>query len=579
MQVRYKNAILLMVLLMSFTVFAQNHSDPAYLQIVSAEKTITIDGVLDETDWLKRYDYLVFGKEALSGDVTYTVTDSAHVKGENSDSTLTFVKIIHDGLDLYISLQSNDQSVGKFGNSWEGDGLFMKIKSANGIPYEYKLFFNQGGVDPDIVFETNGPEDSGEGAAWKIPGTVVNDTNQVDSGYTAEMVIHLDKLGYTDEHADVEVAMNIFDPDGYTEDMDPWGSHGSYFKSWWGSEWGSEFRVLRLADPTMVVANKTETTLTLDGELNEDFWANADSVVVGKGSKLSTGGYYMQWSHPTNVYNDQSMATIKFAHNGADLYIGVESNDSSVCKWSPGWEADGLFLWMTNKGEIPDPGSRMEIKNMFFDATEGAKAVFEMNGNVPSGGAEGACYLPEGTVTHTESNGPDAGYSLEVVVHTDMFGYQVGDTVSLSTVIWDLDYASADVWTDSTADYAPNWWGTQWVDSNFEKYHMYRKVLLSLTTDVERIENKLPKYYTLMQNYPNPFNPTTVIEFTIPNKEFVTLKVYNILGQEVAKLVNGVKSAGVYKVSFDASDLTSGMYIYKIEAGNYSDTKKMLLMK
>jgi hypothetical protein len=234
---------------------------------------------------------------------------------------------------------------------------------------------------------------------------------------------------------------------------------------------------------------------------------------------------------------------------------------------------------MTNKGEIPDPASRMEIKNMFFDATEGAKAVFEMNGNVPSGGAEGACYLPEGTVTHTESNGPDAGYSLEVVVHTDMFGYQVGDTVSLSTVIWDLDYASADVWTDSTADYAPNWWGTQWVDSNFEKYHMYRKVLLSLTTDVERIENKLPKYYTLMQNYPNPFNPTTVIEFTIPNKEFVTLKVYNILGQEVAKLVNGVKSAGVYKVSFDASDLTSGMYIYKIEAGNYSDTKKMLLMK
>ena len=578
MQVYYKNAILLLLLVTTFNVFAQNHSDPAYLQVVSAENPIKIDGVLNETDWLKRYDYLVFGKEALPGDVTYVVTDSAHVKGENTDSTLTFVKIIHKGLDLYISLQSNDKSVGKFGNSWEGDGLFMKIKSATGIPYEYKLFFNQGGINPDIAFETNGPEGSGEGAAWKPNATIVNDTSQVDSGYTAEMVIHLDQLGYTDEYADVEVAINIFDPDGYMDDSDPWGSVGSYFKSWWGSEWGSEFRVLRLADPPMVVANKTETTLTLDGEVKEDFWDSADSIVVGKGSHLSTGGYYMQWSNPTNKYDDQSMATIKFAHNGTDLYIGVVSNDSSVCKWSPGWEADGLFLWMTNKGEIPDPGSRMEIKNMFFDATEGAKAVFEMNGNVPSGGAEGACFLPEGTVTHTESNGPDAGYSLEVIVHTDMFGYQVGDTVNLSAVIWDLDYASADVWTDSTADYAPNWWGTQWVDANFEKYNMYRKVVLSLTTDVQK-GTELPENYSLAQNYPNPFNPTTVINFTIPNKELVTLKVYNVLGEEVAQIFNGVKSAGSYKVSFNASDLTSGMYIYTIKAGNFTASRKMMLLK
>ncbi len=492
---------------------AQGHSDPAYLQIVSAENPVTVDGVLDETDWLKRYDYLVFGQP---GDVTYTVSDSAHVKGETTDSTLTFVKIIHYGLDLYISLQSNDQSVGKFGNSWEGDGLFMKIKSASGIPYEYKLFFNQAGVDPDIAFETNGPEGSGEGAVFKNPGTIVNDISQVDDGYTAEMVIHLDMLGYTDPYADVEVMMNIFDPDGYTDDMDPWGEEGAYFKSWWGSEWGSEFRVLRLADQPMVVANKTDDVLTLDGELTEPFWTTAESVVVGKGSNSSTCGYYMQWSSPTNVYDDQSMATVKFAHNGTDLYIGVESDDASVCKWSPGWEADGLFLWMTNKGEIPDAGSRMEVKNMFFDATEGAAAVFEVNGNVPSGGAEGACYLPEGTVTHTETNGPDNGYSLEVVVHTDMFGYEVGDEISLSVVIWDLDYASADAWTDSTADYAPNWWGTQWVDPTFEKYHMYRKVLLSFTSDVEQIGTTVSDY-KLEQNYPNPFNPSTKISYSIPS--------------------------------------------------------------
>ncbi len=171
------------------------------------------------------------------------------------------------------------------------------------------------------------------------------------------------------------------------------------------------------------------------------------------------------------------------------MYIGVESNDSSVCKWSPGWEADGLFLWMTFKGMIPSPGQRLEIKNMYFNSTQGAGAVFELNANVPTGGAEGASYEPPGTVTHTESNGADAGYSLEVVVHTALFGYSDLDTVKLSVVIWDMDYASADVFDDNTlSDYAPNWWGTQWCDTNFEKYYLYREVILSDQTSVG-IEN------------------------------------------------------------------------------------------
>ena len=115
---------------------------------------------------------------------------------------------------------------------------------------------------------------------------------------------------------------------------------------------------------------------------------------------------------------------------------------------------------------------------MFFDATEGAAAVFQVNDNVPSGGAEGASAVPAGTTSHTETNGEDAGYSLEVVVHTDYFGYADGDTVYLSVCIWDIDYGSIDAWTEDGADYAPNWWGTQWADPTFEKYHMYRGVIL-----------------------------------------------------------------------------------------------------
>ncbi len=89
----------------------------------------------------------------------------------------------------------------------------------------------------------------------------------------------------------------------------------------------------------------------------------------------------------------------------------------------------------------------------------------------------------------------------------------------------------------------------------------------------------IPTEFNLMQNYPNPFNPTTSIGFALPKESSVRLAVFNILGQEVASLVQGTMAAGFHKVEFDASKLNTGMYIYRIEAGNFVSVKKMLLMK
>lgn len=91
--------------------------------------------------------------------------------------------------------------------------------------------------------------------------------------------------------------------------------------------------------------------------------------------------------------------------------------------------------------------------------------------------------------------------------------------------------------------------------------------------------NSVADNYTLSQNYPNPFNPTTNIKFAIPQNGFVTLKVYNMLGKEVATLVNSNLSAGSYNFDFNASNLSSGIYFYKLEAGNFAETKKMMLVK
>ncbi len=98
-------------------------------------------------------------------------------------------------------------------------------------------------------------------------------------------------------------------------------------------------------------------------------------------------------------------------------------------------------------------------------------------------------------------------------------------------------------------------------------------------TGIVKDNNTIPSVYSLNQNYPNPFNPTTSISYSIPATQLVTLKIYNLLGQEVATLINQEQSAGSYTVTLDASNFSSGIYFYSLKAGNFTSTKKMMLMK
>jgi len=93
------------------------------------------------------------------------------------------------------------------------------------------------------------------------------------------------------------------------------------------------------------------------------------------------------------------------------------------------------------------------------------------------------------------------------------------------------------------------------------------------------ISGEVPNSFSLSQNYPNPFNPTTNIEFAIPKSSNVVLKVYNILGKEAATIYSGFLSAGKYVTNFNASELSTGINFYTINAGNFTETKKMILVK
>ena len=101
----------------------------------------------------------------------------------------------------------------------------------------------------------------------------------------------------------------------------------------------------------------------------------------------------------------------------------------------------------------------------------------------------------------------------------------------------------------------------------------------NIATSVDEQSNQLPLAISLEQNYPNPFNPTTSINYSVPSNNNVALKVYDILGNEIATLVNEQKSVGSYEVEFNAGNLPSGIYFYTLTSGNFVQAKKMMLVK
>jgi hypothetical protein len=115
--------------------------------------------------------------------------------------------------------------------------------------------------------------------------------------------------------------------------------------------------------------------------------------------------------------------------------------------------------------------------------------------------------------------------------------------------------------------------------SNYKLLPRKNDDFVDWVTDVE-YDNVVPSEFSLLQNYPNPFNPSTRIEFSLPNEANVTLKIFNMLGEEVQTLVNNeLNSAGKHTATFNAGNLATGIYIYRLQAGNYSDVKKMILLR
>ncbi len=570
------------------------YDDPPVMTAKAAAGNINVDGKMDEAEWALAKPYLKFGPNPSVTTDEKSVTDGVLVRGTYWDPTFATVKLLRKGPRLYVGIQSKDKSVGRFGDSWEGDGLFMKIKNAAGTEGEFKLYYNAsdriGASRDSAVYEPGGPfrASFGRGVGLVASGTIPYDTTQVDSGYTLELEIKLDSLGFAASVDTVQVLMNIFEPDGYHRGTVPWEGPDSrsFHKTWWGSEWGPTMRKIYLEpqraydDPARLTANLASGTITIDGKMNEAGWALAKPYLkfgpnpsVTADERSVTDGVLVRG---TNW--DPSFATMKFLRNGLKLYIGIQSRDKSVGRFGDSWEGDGLFMKIKNAA-----GTEGEFK-LYYNASDrtGASrdsAVYEIGGPFRLGFGRGVGLVNVGTIPY-DTTQVDSGYTLELQVNLDSLGYAAAiDSVQVLMNIFDPDgYHRGTVpWVGpDSRSFHKTWWGSEWGPA-------MRWLKLGLTVDVTTKEG-LPTVFALSQNYPNPFNPSTTINFDVPEQARVSLVVYDIIGREVATLVNGDYTAGYHRVTFSANNLASGVYFYRMTSAgtdgqNFVQTKKLLLMK
>ena len=165
-------------------------------------------------------------------------------------------------------------------------------------------------------------------------------------------------------------------------------------------------------------------------------------------------------------------------------------------------------------------------------------------------------------------------YSYSILISSDNNNWVtiVSQATSASNEEWTIDefpavdarYVKVDFINNNQSDWAGLWEGEIWGISS---------------TVVDPINSELPDEFSLYQNYPNPFNPSTTIEYSVSEASLVKLVIYNAIGQEVAVLVDEEKQAGSYKTIFNAADLTSGIYFYKLKSEKFVETKKMIFLK
>jgi Secretion system C-terminal sorting domain len=642
MKARLLTMVLFVVVISSLTAYGQiKRTDAIWAR--NATGTITLDGKLTEPEWATAESLKVqMGHDSGIPGGGWFWENGA--KGPDAtDPTNATLKFLAKGDTLYIALVARDKSVGGgLFNHFDGFISNLRYRQADGFqgtPFPQhrtneacELFY--GWVTESWAADTlAGVKGAPAGffgdfpspylqprpdslrtnfwdAASYVQGITNSDTT-ADTSWTVELKINLKSFGYnvTQGAGDIVMwSMSVYDAD-YQWPIDslkqsanrvwvqcPWSNASVYnhLRIFVRSDVTTSSGAAPVIGPDYTIPNaQNYTTPTIDGQLTEDVWKHAPTLQMQYGNAAirnayaNTAKYRSGQVQPTvngaqNAVLDPNLALVHYFFKGDQLFLGFDVADKCVqfdsTFGSDRW--DGFRVVMESR-DARNGDSVLAKRRLTFivgpTGTVSRQEDLSKSGWDSLGTAVNvAVALKPGTTVDTTWATDDAGYTAEMQINLQSFGYPAGrgdGVVFLSITEFDGDSFSG-------GSYGTNTWFMRQSDGDDGAAWMYMDPT-SMVTAVKQSSGNAPAEFALLGSYPNPFNPTTNIKFQMAHSSNVTLEVYDVLGRLVSSQALGIRTPGEHVVPFNAANLASGTYFYRLKMLTTGATLigKMMLLK
>ena len=637
-----KNRLLMMLsavlLFSSMMTYGQmiKRTDAIWARNISG--TITLDGKLNEPEWAQAESIKVqMGKDSgIPGSGWYWENG---VKGlaNLTDPTDATVKFLVKGDSLYVGIMCKDKSIGAgLFNHFDGFLMNMRYRQADGFqktPFSQartnqacELFYGWVsetwadtttalvGAQPALIGDFSSAyvhprpdslKDIWDGATF-VHGTT-NDDSTPDTSYSMELKINLNKFNYNVTQAGGDAvmwSMSIYDAD-YQWPLDTLKQSGN--RVWIQCPWsnGSVYNHMRLFVRSDVTTSSGTTPVVgpdfviksgqnypapvLDGRLTEDVWKYAPSLPMKYGdaavrsaypntAKYRSGQFQPTVNGATNAVVDPNTVSVKYFYLGDTLFLGFDVKDKFVQSVADYDRWDGFRVIMEQRDARNGDSVLAKHRFTFHVDTLGHASREEDLGLAGWDSLQQAVTvvlaLKGGTTVDTNGTQADSGYTAEMKINLRKMGYPAGRGDGV--VFLGIDHFDGDSFAGGS--YGTRTWFMREGDGDDGAAWLYMDPT-ALITSVAENRSTVPGEFTLLGNYPNPFNPSTEVSFRIGNAGQVTFAVYDITGRLVHSQSLGVQAPGVHTVTFDARNLASGSYIYRLKntAGSVLVGKMMLL--
>lgn len=433
--------------------------------------------------------------------------------------------------------------------------------------------------------------------ATVVDGIANDDTHGTDGGYTVEMRLDLSVLGYDGDQEGgdfVPWSFTVYDTDWqWPLDFD----RTMTTKVWWQNQWGNNFnegaaRIMMHPDVNVGTAVLPDVlpdfsirsgelfdAPVLDGSLDDEIWTKTDELIqiqyqgAEKHANLpGLGPQGVFWFRPdingdgrAATVVDPTTAGIKFFHRDGFVYIGVNTDDQAISGALAEGGRDGI-RFSINRLDSLDGDNTLFVTQLDFSVD--STGTLQVGGDIANlleaspGSIEAAASL-NGASTVADPTDVDEGYQIEIKIDLAALGYE--EDLPTPWFWFGANFFDGDFFEDPVNNYAMRTW-------------LYRErttgpgMFAYLDTSADNAigvgvedEGILPESVALRGNYPNPFNPVTTLQYALPSAGEVTLRVFDVLGRQVATLAQGVQAAGSHELRFDGANLASGLYLYRVE--------------